>query len=581
MAQQNLTIESVVNGVSAQEYVLPAIQREFVWDPEQMCTLFDSVMQGYPFGEFLFWQIARESSEDYRWYGFVRDYHERDNAHCPDLGILRDRALTAVLDGQQRLTAFNIGLRGSMAIKQPCKWRSSPDAFPRRVLALNLLGTNEPDEDGNRYEFEFVGENQLNLQGTKLWFPVSLILSLDLGPDMTEWLLDQNLTREQIKDAHKTLARLYQVIRVEPTVAYCEEQQQNIERVLRIFIRRNSGGTVLSYSDLLLSTAVSQWVRLDARKEVHQLVDDLNRVGNGFELTKDFVLKAGLMLTDIASVGFKVENFTHSNMLVLEDNWAKIRETLLATVALVASFGFDSSTIRAQSSLLPIAYYLHKRGAPPNFITSGQFETERRAISEWLIRSLLKKSGIWGSGLDTLLTALRDEIRKSSNGSFPADEIRHVMAQRGKSLDFNAEEMEDLSDIGYGDSRLFALLTLLFPFVDCRNKFHIDHIFPKSRFAPLQLKKAGVQETELAEFQESADRLANLQLLDGNVNVEKQAKLPTEWLAEHFEETSRRQHFVHEHDLGEIPQGIDGFLGFYKARRELLRHRIEQLVHMA
>ena len=46
---------------------------------------------------------------------------------------------------------------------------------------------------------------------------------------------------------------------------------------MQIFIRTNSGGTVLSYSDLLLSVAVTQWSKYDAREEIHQLVNDLNR----------------------------------------------------------------------------------------------------------------------------------------------------------------------------------------------------------------------------------------------------------------------------------------------------------------
>ena len=29
----------------------------FVWRPEQVCNLFDSLMQGYPFGEFMFWRV--------------------------------------------------------------------------------------------------------------------------------------------------------------------------------------------------------------------------------------------------------------------------------------------------------------------------------------------------------------------------------------------------------------------------------------------------------------------------------------------------------------------------------------------
>ena len=137
-----------------------------------------------------------------------------------------------------------------------------------------------------------------------------------------------------------------------------------------IFIRLNSGGTELSYSDLLLSIAVAQWEQIDARAAIHKLVDDLNRVGTGFNLSQDFVLKAGLMLADIASVGFKVENFTKANMAVLEANWPAIRTALVQTVELAATFGFNGQSLRADSALLPIAYYLYRRGAPANYVSA-------------------------------------------------------------------------------------------------------------------------------------------------------------------------------------------------------------------
>ena len=75
---------------------------------------------------------------------------------------------------------------------------------------------------------------------------------------------------------------------------------------------------------------------------------------------------------------------------------------------LAASFGLNGQTLRADSSLLPIAYYLYTRIAPGNYVTHGQFATDREKIRKWLACSLLKASGIWGSGLDTLLTALRE-----------------------------------------------------------------------------------------------------------------------------------------------------------------------------
>ena len=65
------------------------------------------------------------------------------------------------------------------------------------------------------------------------------------------------------------------------------------------------------------------------------------------------------MLTDIASVGFQVRNFTQSNMEILEENWQKIRDALIETVQIVTGFGFNANNIRAASALLPITYYGH------------------------------------------------------------------------------------------------------------------------------------------------------------------------------------------------------------------------------
>ena len=574
------TIREVLRCIERNEYVLPAIQREFVWSPDQICALFDSLMQGYPFGEFLFWQIEAEHSAEYKYYGFVLDYHQRDNPHCPEAHIMPGNPITAVLDGQQRLTAFNIGLRGSMAVKRPYRWWSSPDAFPRRVLALDLLAYTEPDEEGNRYMFEFVEEARIGRENKRLWFRVSDILTMQSGPPMLKWLIEKSLGDEELNLAFERLDRLYQAVHNDQTVCYYEERNQDIEHVLNIFIRRNSGGTILSYSDLLLSIATSQWEELDARKEVHQLVDDLSRIGPGLGLTKDFVLKAGLMLTDIASVGFQVRNFTRENMAVLEKNWSKIGSALVETVQLAAGFGFDSNSIRANSSLLPIAYHIYQLGTPPDFDVHSRYQEDRQAIRGWLIRSILKASGIWGSGLDTLLTALRDVLRDNNNGQFPAAELRQVMGQRGKGLEFSDEEVQDLADMTFNDRRVFALLTLLSPSIDLRTHlFHIDHIFPKSRFTRAQLRAAGVVEEQHDTFSDCASRIGNLQLLEGIPNVEKRAKMPAEWLDGHFSGEQARQHYSELNFLGDVPQEMTDFMAFYEARRGRLQEEIRQMAN--
>lgn len=572
------TIRETLESIQQNKFVLPAIQREFVWKPEQIARLFDSLMQGYPFGTFLYWKVDKSNSSKYKFYSFVCNYHEKDAPHCPQLPVFHDTELTAVLDGQQRLTALNIGLCGSMAWRLPYKWKNNPDAYPVRYLYLDLLAEHgDADESGEKYRFEFLTEERANADNPEeCWFKVSDILGMQSGPSMLAWL-NERLPQEKTNLAFSTLDQLYQVIHNKNLLSYYEETSQDLEKVLNIFIRMNSGGTVLSYSDLLLSIAVAQW-HGDARKEIHSLVDDLNDTGDGFEFSKDLVLKAGLMLADIGSVGFKVENFNRHNMEVLEQRWPEVKKSLKVAVQLLASFGFNEKTLRADSPLLPIAYYISHRKLDGKYLTSSQYSEDRKAIRKWLIRSLLKASGIWGSGLDTLLTALRETITKHGDDGFPVAKLQEVMAKRGKSLQFADEEIDELVEMQYGDKRLFALLSLLFPFVDVTNHhFHVDHVFPKSRFTKPKLKKADVPKEDWDDFKDMANSLPNLQLLDGIENIEKQAEMPAKWMDDTMD-SAKRTNYCDNHVLGEVPDALLEFKTFYDARQAALRQKIVDLL---
>ena len=71
--QQAVPVAKLLKGVHNSEYVLPAIQREFVWDTDQICKLFDSLMRGYPIGSFLFWKVSPEEAVKYTFYDFITD----------------------------------------------------------------------------------------------------------------------------------------------------------------------------------------------------------------------------------------------------------------------------------------------------------------------------------------------------------------------------------------------------------------------------------------------------------------------------------------------------------------------------
>ena len=214
------------------------------------------------------------------------------------------------------------------------------------------------------------------------------------------------------------------MIHEDKVLAFYEEKDQDLDKVLHIFIRVNSQGEPLSHSDLLLSIATAQWEDRDARETIYSFVDEINEEGRGFGFSKDLVLKAGLVMTDAADVGFKVANFNRSNMAELEQNWDRIERAVRISVRLLAAFGFSERTLSANSVLIPIADYLYQRDAGDAFLTHSSEQPNRAAIRRWVMRSLMK-SGIWGSGLDTLLARLRRVIR-----DHPGDTFRPTLLNR-------------------------------------------------------------------------------------------------------------------------------------------------------
>ena len=569
--QTAITIKEAVDHIHNNRYLLPAIQREFVWWPHQIERLFDSLMRGYPIGSFLFWRVDPETAKNYNFYQFITNYDQR-KPHNPVHGAPATvPGLKAVLDGQQRLTALNVGLHGSGRWKLPRLWWNNPHAFPERRLYLNLLAPRMENEEELSYKFSLLPEGEAKDRNHRNdhehWYRVGDILDVEDAADLIDVVHDLGLART--REPQKMLNRLHRVVHSDGIVSAYEEANQNPERVLNIFVRTNSGGTPLSYSDMLLSMAVAQWDKVDARQEIHALVDEIKSIGRGFWFNHDFVLKACLMLGDSDSIRFKVENFRKSKIGALQDQWDHIRNTIIKTVELASSFGYSGQTLTSANALLPIAYYLHHRQPTPG-------DRDRKTIRYWLIRSLLKR-GTWSSGVDNLLVSIRRAIRESPcDDGFPAHLIEKAMPS-GKSLIFDDEELQDLADASYG-GRASSLLFLVYDFVDvATNRFHIDHVFPRALMTPARLKQAGVDEKRIPEYRERVNRLANLQLLKGSTNTSKGAKPPADWLRAHYSEEERRHH-CYLHDLGDIPTEVDGFLDFYEARRGRILGKLRRLL---
>ncbi|WP_375386929.1 DUF262 domain-containing protein [uncultured Amnibacterium sp.] len=574
--QTPVTVEEMLSGIHEKRYLLPAIQREFVWRPHQIRTLVDSLMRGYPIGSFLLWDVSPATAQHFQFYDFITNFHERDAPFATKAVVPTGHGVMAVLDGQQRLTSLNIAVYGSHAEKRARVWHTNPDAYPKRRLYLNLMDAPDHEELGLLYDLRFLADKDAQpvVGEPDRWFPVGDVLTLaDAGPAM---MLE--LTRRGITDIAEPFTRLYALFdafRTKRPINWYLEKDQSADKVLDIFVRVNSGGTSLSYSDLLLSMATNQWTARDAREEVRDLVQEINHgASRDFAFSKDVVLKTALMVAGV-NLAFRVGNFTRENMAEVEANWDRTERALLGSASLLASFGYTTQTLTADSVIIPIAYYLARSQHGTHYLESSAAAPDRKAVQRWVTRSLLKQ-GIWGSGLDTLLSRLRQAIDGAEPGVFPSESLEQELTTLGKSLRFDDTDIDELLRMKYGGQRTFTVLTLLYPGLDLSKQFHQDHVFPKSRFTEQRLRNAGIAADDVIAFRERFNSLPNLQLLGGTVNIEKQDKSPADWMQEAFVDTDQRRHYEHSNDLEGLPLDLAQFLSFYEQRRERMRTRLQQ-----
>ena len=577
--QTPLTIREVIDNIYRKKYVLPAIQREFVWGTDQIERLFDSLMQGYPVGSFLFWHVEKEHSKDFQFYEFIRNYHEVKNHHNPTASIDGTEDLVAILDGQQRLTSMYIGLKGSFAYKIPRRRRDNPAAYPERFLYLDLLGPS--DEFDTVYDFRFLTVDDAahdNNEKVAYWFKIADILTFKEFMDVNTYLLQNGLLTlpvEQSGFANKTLFKLYEAINQTPSINYYLEKDQELEKVLNIFIRVNSGGTKLSYSDLLLSIATAQWKNKDARKEITEFVDEINQIGDGFYFNKDFVLKSCLVLCDFSDIAFKVDNFNTNAMQKIESEWDDIKEAIGLAVQLIASFGYSEDTLTSNNAIIPIAYYLRQLGMPANYVVSKNYVQDRLLVKKWLSIALLKR--VFGGAPDNVLRPLRRVIKEHPNG-FPLKTIVETFKGSIKTFTFDQDELNNLLTYRYGQSHTFAVLSILYPTLDFRNKFHLDHIFAKSLFKRKELLKLGIQEKELKAYLENVNCISNLQLLEGIPNIEKSNAQFEDWLIETYSSVQEQADYKSKHYIPNVSLNMKDFPTFIEKRDQILIKAFEKIL---
>ncbi|CAM5789170.1 hypothetical protein CCAE64S_02331 [Castellaniella caeni] len=569
MSYNPKTISEVVSEFVNRTTFLPAVQREYVWDTWGIERLFDSLMSDFPIGVFLFWKVREENKNQWAAYEFIRDF-DQENPHNKEAnlnGINQDIYL--VLDGQQRLTSLFLGLKGSYRYFY-YKWYETK-------LYLNLLkspgGSDDPEELAYEFSFRRSPEPDRNSSSPQYWYLVGNILNFEDAEDAKRDIKEQlsSLSEDQRDNANTLIGRLHSKIHTARLLNYYEEKSQDYDKVVEVFIRANTGGKRLEYSDILLSTATAKWRRLNAREEIHRFTDEINKAGSGYSFGKDFVLKASLYLTDGLPIQYKVKNFNRPNLEKIEDNWENITDCIRSTIFLIGKFGYSDKNLVSKAALLPVALYIHLSGNKRFVSSTDKSDVENQLhIQKWLAVALLKNS--FGGSSDTTLKNLQEVFNATSDlAIFPYDLLNKRL---GGVSSFSQDEIDNLLKVNYCTKYSYLILSLLYPDRDWKdNVYHEDHIFPKSEFTEAKLKRRGYDDAKIKSYLQGFNSLANLQLLTERDNLKKNATPFNEWLPK------RDANFKGRHHIPKmVAYDFDNFLEFIEKRSMLISEQLKKVL---
>ncbi|GAA6907163.1 DUF262 domain-containing protein [Helicobacter pylori] len=482
-------------------------------DEKKIEQLFDSILRSYPIGSFLFWKlqkedIAKSDEQDekklnFQLYQFITNYDER-KPHNEKIYIeqIRRDELCIVLDCQQRLTSLYIGLKGTRTLKRNKARYDNPNAYEEKRLYLNLKHQPNMDNPEDNYQFEFHAKAPTN-DKNHFWFKVGDILELESG--VLNYAQEHGLKENELN----LLEKLKDAFHTKQLISFFEEKEKNLNKVLNIFIRVNSGGVKLSYSDLLMSILTASFSS-DIREKMNELVDALK--DKGFpNVEQDQVLKTCLLLIG-SNTTFELKNFNKNNIKKIEENWEKITESIYNVAKLLETFGYVKY-LGSAYILSTLAYFY--------FLKQKMDKNDEEQALKFVRNAQIM--GYFTPSTDTKLSIIAHSIKEAR--AFEA--FNHNLAKHQTCpLKITNDAIEGMVFFDRYSKSLF--LQILYSNLNYKTTtFQIDYIYPKSKF-----KKENEKLDK--DFYECGNHLYNLQLLEGQENSAKKDKDPEVWLKEEY-----------------------------------------------
>ena len=438
----NQRIFSVLKDVHAGAFRIPNIQRGYEWNTERLLKLLDSIMNGYPIGAIIVWQPLASAASDIRTRKFVQNYDEYVDYLTEPPHAIDAADPIFVLDGQQRLQSLYLSFFGSYN--------------GRRVY---LQSDHRPTSDNKRYRFEFLTPDEAK---NRPWFaPLADLARLDFAtkgkfidaqntgvagpgspgiPEERRSVITENVDRFEYYFKNSATL-LFQTI----------PNDIDYDHVLEIFERVNSGGMVLSKSDLMSCTLRLQLA--ETEEEFAKILRFLNQ-GNRHQFNTDFLIKTYLVVFgqgakyDVAKL--KKEEFVRN----IQDNLPALSGCLRQVYAwLDESARIKCSRfLRSQSALIPIVDYMMASGRRDK--PDGE---NSRKMAEYLHMALIKR--LFSRSADSIIDRLHGIVKEgviADPSRFPIEGIRKLVVEKSSvayslvETDFlaNADLMLNIADGG-------------------------------------------------------------------------------------------------------------------------------------
>lgn len=527
MGLETLTVSEIVEWSVSKKMDIPEFQRQFVWDPEQVKLLAESLYREYPIGSFLFWDST--------------DYAGSKTAMGSEVSLW-------IVDGQQRTTALALLLN-----KKPYWWPSAEEwnkALKRYDPMVNVLSEDE--------QLDFALANPIRKKDPR-WVSVRDILSVPDVEQLTKFAQEiaSKMAEEPDKamqlfpKIHARLNRLWQ-IRNQPIPLM--KIRHEVEDVAEIFARLNQAGTRVKEADVILALASVKnpnWIR----EEYMPFREDLEEKG--------WELDAGIFIRTLTSIGAGKARLIEVPRDFWEKDsllpvWELCKETTAEVIKRMAEFGIlNGDLLPSKNSLTPLFALHHKWKNSPSY-------NFKKALY-WFL--LANRDGRYSG---SSITNMNEDVRALSEADSFDSALERVLGRlrvndivdEGEFLERydragqrfyrllyfinifknGAKDWVDHSLIGY-DKTGGALLKGFQP------NWH--HIFPRSL-----LKKHNLPEDEI-------QAMANITVLNERTNVLKLTSLRPEQYIEGFKITKAELsgHDIPESFLASVPGSWEGAAG--------------------